>query len=97
MHMIPTVEHIARLASKVARLVKDFKSLEKENDKLKQELQQKSAEGDLLLDRCRVMEQQLNLLLATSGQSSIVSRRDLEKQLNHYIKEIDRCISLLGE
>lgn len=97
MQMIPTVEHIARLAAKVARLVKEFKSLEKDNDKLRQELQRKSAEEEILRDRCRVMEQQLNLLMATSGQSSDLSRRDLEKQLNHYIKEIDRCISLLGE
>jgi hypothetical protein len=24
-------------------------------------------------------------------------RKELQKQLNHYIREIDRCISLLGE
>jgi hypothetical protein len=37
------------------------------------------------------------MLKATSGQLDEQAKKDFQKQLNHYIKEIDRCISLLGE
>jgi septal ring factor EnvC (AmiA/AmiB activator) len=95
--MIPTAEHIARVAGKVAKLVKDFRNLRKEHDKLKEELIKRKETEENLKDRCRMLENQLNLLKATSGQLEGQERKDLEKQLNHYIREIDKCISLLGQ
>jgi septal ring factor EnvC (AmiA/AmiB activator) len=97
MNMIPTAEHIARVAGKVAKLVKDFRNLRKEHDKLKEELIKRKETEENLKDRCRMLENQLNLLKATSGQLEGQERKDLEKQLNHYIREIDKCISLLGQ
>jgi hypothetical protein len=97
MNMIPTAEHIARVAGKVAKLVKDFRNLRKEHDKLKEELIKRRETEENLKERCRMLENQLNLLKATSGQLEGQERKDLEKQLNHYIREIDKCISLLGQ
>jgi chromosome segregation ATPase len=95
--MIPTAEHIARVGAKVARLIKAYRSVLKENERLKEELQKKTAAESKLREQSRIMEQQLNMLKATSGQLDEQAKKDLQKQLNHYIKEIDRCITLLGE
>jgi len=69
----------------------------KENERLKAELEKKNEAEATLKEQSRLLEQQLNLLKASSGQLDEKAKKDLQKQLNHYIKEIDRCISLLGE
>jgi hypothetical protein len=43
------------------------------------------------------MEEQVNLLKASSGQMDETSKKAFEKQLNHYIREIDRCIAMLSQ
>ena len=95
--MIPTAEHIARIGAKLARLIKAYRSLTTENEKLKAELEKKTEAEARLKEQSRLLEQQLNMLKASSGQLDEQAKKDLQKQLNHYIKEIDRCISLLGE
>jgi hypothetical protein len=95
--MIPTAEHIARVGAKVARLIKAYRSVVKENERLKDELEKKTAAEIKLREQSKLMEQQLNMLKATSGQLDEQAKKDLQKQLNHYIKEIDRCITMLGE
>jgi phage host-nuclease inhibitor protein Gam len=95
--MIPTAEHIARVGTKVARLIKAYKNLQKDHERLSIELENKTAAEARLREQTKLMEQQLNLLKATSGHLDEEAKKDLQKQLNHYIKEIDRCISMLGE
>ncbi len=95
--MIPTAEHIARVGAKVARLIKAYRSVVKENERLREELEKKTAAETKLREQTKLMEQQLNMLKATSGQLDEQAKKDLQKQLNHYIKEIDRCITMLGE
>jgi DNA-binding ferritin-like protein len=95
--MIPTAEHIAKIGAKVARLIKAYRSVIKENERLKEDLEKKTAAETKLREQTKLMEQQLNMLKATSGQLDEQAKKDLQKQLNHYIKEIDRCISMLGE
>jgi hypothetical protein len=95
--MIPTAEHIARVGAKVARLIKAYRSVLKDNERLKEELEKKTAAEIKLREQSKLMEQQLNMLKATSGQLDEQAKKDLQKQLNHYIKEIDRCITMLGE
>lgn len=95
--MIPTAEHIAKVGAKVARLVKAYRTVLKDNERLKEDLEKKTLAENKLREQTKLMEQQLNLLKATSGNLDEPAKKDLQKQLNHYIKEIDRCISLLGE
>jgi hypothetical protein len=95
--MIPTAEHIANISNKVARLIKTYRVVVKENERLKAELEKKGEAESTLKEQSRLLEQQVNLLKATSGQIDEHAKKELQKQLNHYIREIDRCISLLGE
>ena len=92
-----TTEHIERVAAKAARLVKAYRTLEKDNERLRQELGKKSEAEQLLREQTRQLERQVQLLKAASGAMDEQGKKELQKQLNHYIREIDRCISLLGE
>jgi hypothetical protein len=37
------------------------------------------------------------MLKASSGETDEQSRKEMERKLNLYIREIDRCIALLGD
>lgn len=95
--MTPVADHIARLGSKVGKLIRAYRALEKEHEKARAELERRIAAEEQLRQKHAALEQQLALFKASSGVSDELSRKELERKLNHYIKEIDRCIALLGD
>lgn len=90
-------EQLERIRNKMQVLIKQYQSIEKENERLKADIERKQALEHELKERTVVLEQQLNIVKASSGQLDEASRKDLEKQLNLYIKEIDRCITMLND
>lgn len=90
-------EQIERIKTKVQALLKKQQSLEKENEKLRAELERRTGLEQELKDKVVLMEEQVSLLKASSGKMDDASRKAFEKQLNHYIREIDRCIAMLSQ
>jgi hypothetical protein len=43
------------------------------------------------------LEQKLTALKMASGSLTVTEKKDLEKRMNTYIREIDRCIAMLAE
>jgi Sec-independent protein translocase protein TatA len=95
--MTTVTDHIARLGSKVGKLIRAFRALEKEHEKVKAELERRITAEEQLRQKHAALEQQLALINASSGASDEQGRKELERKLNHYIKEIDRCIAQLGD
>lgn len=95
--MTPVADHIARISSKLGKLIRNYRALEKEHEKVKAELERRVAAEEELRTRYAALEQQLALLRASSGEMDEHSRKELERKLNVYIREIDRCITLLGD
>lgn len=91
------IEQIERIRLKVQNLLKKQSSLEKENEKLRTELDRKAVVEKELKEKVGQLEEQVNLVKASTGQMDEPSKKAFEKQLNHYIKEIDRCIAMLGQ
>jgi regulator of replication initiation timing len=91
------IEQIDRIRTKVQALVKKQQVLEKENEKLRTELNRKQGVELELKEKVGHLEEQLNLAKVSGGQMDEVSKKALEKQLNQYIKEIDRCIAMLSQ
>jgi chromosome segregation ATPase len=95
---MPThTEQIDQIQSKIIQLARQYKVLESEHEKLKLEIERRNEAEAKLRERSQTMEKQLQLLKAASGIADGESRKEFEKQINHYIREIDRCITLLGE
>ncbi|OQY95885.1 MAG: hypothetical protein B6D37_03785 [Sphingobacteriales bacterium UTBCD1] len=77
--------------------MKTYVALQKENKRLTLEIekvktfttQQQKTNDDL--------RQQLDILKLSTHKLSNDDKKELEKRINYYLKEIDRCIALLNE
>ena len=88
---------LKRILEKQQQLLKQRETLLKENEKLKSEI------GQLRSDRAghsvmlEKLQQQVEILKASKGEMNEGEKKTFEKRLSQYIREIDRCIALLGE
>ena len=74
--------------------LRDYK---RENEKMRKELEEKKLKWDEQLTKYQEMELQMNVLKSRESDDAKTSKSVLEKKINEYIKEIDRCIALLGD
>ncbi len=95
--MSTAAQHLKRIQDKLQQLLKQYAAIQKENSKLKEELdiaqqkiiaQQKSADE---------LKQQVSILKVSAGEMNEADKKEFEKRINGYLKEIDRCITLLSE
>jgi regulator of replication initiation timing len=91
------IEQIGQIRLKVQSLIKKQGNLEKENEKLRAELDRKIRLEQELKEKVSQMEEQVNVMKVSTGKMDETSKKAFEKQLNQYIKEIDRCISMLSQ
>ena len=73
-------EHFNIISDKLQQLLKQYHRVRKENELLKQKL----------------AEQQLSILKLSGGEMNEKDRKEFEKQINKYVREIDKCIAFLG-
>lgn len=95
--MNPLEQHIQRINEKLQQLLKQYRYVQKENDKLKKELTDIRAMHTERSKQIEELEQKVSILKTATNYMGDDDKKDLEKRLNHYIKEIDRCIVLLSE
>jgi hypothetical protein len=91
------IQHIERIESKLNLLLGKIKYLKKENENLRKELEIKQIEQVELKEKIDQYKFKLCLQIPDNTGISKESRLELEKKINGYIKEIDRCIALLGD
>lgn len=90
-------EHIKSIQEKLLVLVDKYNSLQKEHERLKKSIQDLTSEANLLREKNDQMSLQLNMMKAAETEESKDAKAALEKKINEYIKEIDKCIALLGD
>jgi chromosome segregation ATPase len=89
--------HIKRIQEKLERLLKQYNDLQKENNVLKKEIERSSRQATVNQQTIETLKQQVEVLKISSGNWDENDKKEFEKRINHYIKEIDRCIALLSE
>src|SRR5258708_3026012 len=88
---------VRRIQEKLQLLLGERELVVKENGRIKGELsqlQQEQGDQRLKLDQ---LQQQVGILKVTKTAMSEEEKRALEKKLGQYIREIDRCITMLGD
>jgi len=95
--MAEHTEKFNRIEEKLGTLTAKLREFKRENDKMRKELDDKKLQWEELKGKNEQMELQMNLLRNGETNDSKASRTVLEKKINDYIKEIDRCIALLGD
>lgn len=95
--MNPLEQHIQRISEKLQQLLKQHRAALKENEKLKKELADIRGLQTEKTKQMDELEQKVAILKTATNNMNEEDKKDLEKRINHYIKEIDRCISMLSE
>lgn len=90
-------EQLKRIQDKLQQLLKQHHALQKENGKLKEELKTANEKISAQQNHADLLKQQVEILKLSSGEMSEPEKKEFEKRINGYLKEIDRCIALLGE
>jgi len=90
-------QHLKRIQDKVQQLLKKQSLLQKEAEKATKEnaaLKEKLAEQTRHTEE---LEQKLAAYKMATGSLGEADKKELEKKMNQYIREIDRCIAMLAE
>lgn len=90
-------EQIKRIQEKIQQLLKHQHLLQKENKELKGTLEKMRAESSQQQDIIQDLKQKVEILKISSGKWEEGDKKQFEKRINSYIREIDRCITLLSE
>lgn len=90
-------ENINRVYNKLQQLLKQYYLSQKENEKLKSAVATLQGEHQQDTEKIHQLTQQVSILKSAAGQMEEPDKKIFEKQINQYIKEIDKCIGLLSE
>jgi NADP-dependent 3-hydroxy acid dehydrogenase YdfG len=95
--MNATEQHLKRIQDKLQQLLKNYSALQKENERLKHELEKDHKEAKDQQKKVEELKQQVDILRLNAGDMSDIDKKEFEKRINSYLREIDRCIVLLSE
>jgi regulator of replication initiation timing len=90
-----TEQHLKRIQDKLQQLLKQYSFLQKENNQLKDELDKSKQQTILQQQNISTLKQQVDVLKLNAGEMGEADKKEFEKRINSYIKEIDKCIALL--
>ena len=90
-------QQLKRMNEKLQQLLKQYHSVQKENERLKHEFQQMTTRFNAASVESEKWQQQTEILKLSKEQMNDTEKKAFEKRLNQYVKEIDRCIALLNE
>lgn len=90
-------EDIKRIQEKLIKLVARYTSLLKENEQLKKTLHDITTQTNILKEKNDQLSLQVNMMQLAETTDAKEAKLALEKKLNAFIKEIDRCIAILGD
>jgi len=88
---------LKRIQDKLQQVLKEHAALQKENLRLKEELDKNRTQSFSHQQNIEDLKQQVDVLKISSGDWDSNDKKEFEKRINSYIKEIDRCIALLSE
>ena len=70
--------------------------MQKENGQLKKELVKKSVEINIGKEKLQNFQQQIDVLKLSKSGFDATEKVVLEKRIDIYLKEIDKCLALLN-
>ena len=85
------------IGDKLQLLLKHMGRLQKENEKLRAELQGAREREQAAYQRVDELQQQTAILKYAAGEMSEEEKKDFEKKINQYLREIDKCIAFLSQ
>ena len=88
-------EQIQRIETKVQQLLKEYNNAQKEIQRLQKENLQLSQQLQSRTDQANVLNQRIDTQNFIGTNLEEKAKKDLEKRINTYLKDIDKCLALL--
>jgi peptidoglycan hydrolase CwlO-like protein len=82
---------------KLQQLLKQHNKLKRENEQLRKELQEQKDSELQAQQKMEELQQQISILKLAGGDMNDADKKEFEKKINNYIKEIDKCIAFLSQ
>ncbi len=88
-------DHIQRIEDKIQQLLKAYQQAQKEIERLQKENNRLTEHLASQVQRTDELDQQAATNFFNQNGMSEKSKRDLEKRINLYLKDIEKCLALL--
>jgi archaellum component FlaC len=88
---------LKRVHEKIMLLLKQYQALQKENERLKEDLDKMQVRCEVISRDAEKFRQQAEVSKLSGKGLEETDKKMLEKRLNQYVREIDKCIALLQE
>ncbi len=88
--------HIRQLNTKLQQLLKQYAAVVHENAQQKKMLEVLAAKTESQKEEMEVLRQQHLILKASVDKMEPQEKKELEQKISGYIRNIDKCISLLS-
>jgi predicted nucleic acid-binding Zn-ribbon protein len=92
---MPVDQQFNIINEKLQQLLKQQNRLKKENERLRTELEE--CKGQEMTYQQKLDELSQQILKLAGGDMNEKDKREFERKINQYIKEIDKCIAFLGQ
>jgi chromosome segregation ATPase len=89
--------NIKRVNNKLQQLLKQYQFLQKENERKNREIAALNEANQNQSQQIEELQQQIMILKSAAGEMNPADKKEFEKHINQYLKEIDKCIGLLSE
>jgi hypothetical protein len=95
--MNTTEQSLKRIQDKVQSMLKQHLALQKENETLREELAQVKKQATISGEQSAMLRQRMEIIKYSGGEMDEADKKQFEKRINTYIREIDRCIAMLSQ
>ena len=90
-------QHIKRINDKLQQLLKNYQLLQKENNRQSELIKQLKEVKDKDTLQITALQEKISILKAAAGKMNEADKKEFEKNISQYIREIDKCIGILSE
>lgn len=90
-------DQIKTVSHKLQQLLKQYMLLQKENEKLKEDVEKLQQDKKEQTDQIEQLQIKVSLLKAASSKMDDADKKIFERRITQYIKDIDKCITFLSE
>ncbi|MEO7044013.1 MAG: hypothetical protein ABI091_01810 [Ferruginibacter sp.] len=90
-------EHINLINKKLQHLLKKYELLQTETARQKQTIEKLQQQEETLKTKLDTLQEQHLILRASAAPLNDADKKDLEQKINIYLRNIDKCISLLAQ
>ena len=93
--MEETNDQVLRIEEKLQQLLKQYQHLQKENQLLQKDNLKLKEQFQLATDQKNRLSQQVGALKINGNAIEGNAKKELEKHINTYLKDIEHCLALL--